>query len=97
MLTETRERLFDLLRKNAPILFIQAETGLTPTQIVKFSYQTKNDTKNKANRQPKSTLKISFKGKNRAFRMANLPGWDQTQSPNTRKQPTKVKTRKGIA
>lgn len=58
MLTTQRARLFDLLKKNAPILFIAHETGLSPSQIVQLSNQPQNATQ-KTNRR-------ALKNQNRA-------------------------------
>jgi hypothetical protein len=97
MLTETRERALDLLQKNAPLLFIQRDTGLKPSEIVQLSNQTKNDRKSKRHRYAKGALKLSFRGKNRAFKVADLPELAARQQADARKQPKKTKTRKSYA
>lgn len=42
-----RARLFDLLKKNAPLIFVARETGLSPSEIVKIANQQANEPKQK--------------------------------------------------
>lgn len=65
-----RARLFDLLRKNAPITFIAHETGLSPSQIVQLSNQ-------KTNEPAQKTAPKTGKKQARSSRLAHLRSGDK--------------------
>lgn len=66
----TRARLFDLLAKNAPILFISNELGISPSEIVKLSNQKTNEPA------PKTAPKTGKK-QARSPRLAHLRSGDK--------------------